>query len=148
MKTIIRYSTALLGLMLLLSACSKQKDQLVPLPVNNPIQTINASSLNLRFVDINYDDPNGTVDYPIYGRLAVRILPILAKASITVYNNFDYTSGEIFSTDATGLIVLRQIERGMYSIKVQPYNTNYQPVIIENVIIYPNQLTDLGIVEL
>jgi len=146
MKTLSYRSFAAFLILISLSVASCSKDALqkpgAASPVSgNSVQNKMTPSGLQGLLD---SDP---VDPIEIGSLRLAVAPIESKSSVTVYDGI-YNSGEVFPTDSTGSYFFRRLTAGTYSILIHPYNPNYGDVIIDNILIEPDMVTDLGTIGL
>lgn len=103
------------------------------------------SGVNRNTTSLAVDVPPADVEE--YGTIQLTVLPIESKSAVTIFNEY-YTSDEIFSMDTEGVVTHHKLRTGTYSIRIHPYNPNYDEIVIEDVTVNADDVTDLGVIEL
>ncbi len=85
-----------------------------------------------------FDPPAG-----ITGAMVIQVAPLDAKAVVTVFND-QFTSGPYAMNATEGILVLEDLEPGLYKVQIKPINPQFVPMLIENVEIMSGIKTDLG----
>ena len=85
-----------------------------------------------------FDPPAG-----ITGAMVIQVAPLEAKAVVTVFND-QFTSGPYAMNATEGILVLEDLEPGLYKVQIKPINPQFVPMLIENVEIMSGKKTDLG----
>jgi hypothetical protein len=133
-----KYPLAIIALLfsVVFTLFSCSKDTLDPTggsPAGNPAST------NKTVPDFQQFDPPAVTT----GALVIQVAPLEAKAVVTVYND-QFTSGPYAMNVTEGILVLDNLEPGLYKVQIKPINPEFLPMLIENIEIISGTKTDIG----
>lgn len=75
--------------------------------------------------------------------MVIQVAPLEAKAVVTVFND-QYTSGPYAMNASEGILLLDNLEPGLYKVQIKPINPQFSAMLIENIEIISGSKTDLG----
>lgn len=132
-----KYPLAIIALLfsVVFTLFSCSKDTLDPTggsPATNPAST------GKTIPDFQQFDPPGTT-----GAMVIQVAPLEAKAVVTVFND-QFSSGPYAMNATEGILVIENLEPGLYNVQIKPINPQYSTMLIENVQITSETKTDLG----
>lgn len=133
-----KYPLAIIALLftLVFTVLSCSKDTLDP---TGGSPSGNAASVNKTIPDFQqFDPPAGTT-----GAMVIQVAPLEAKAVVTVFND-QFSSGPFAMNATEGILVVDNLEPGLYKVQIKPINPQFSAMLIENVEIISGNKTDLG----